>query len=270
MSDLVPNPQDIAISSNVRPDWLVEDKTMGTDELSQFIIPPRLVITQPLSNTPLDRYPVGTPIIMPAEEVIGEFDRDELCLVEPFYVVPLFFFTEYTIDNPREIAAAHGAVRERTFDPTSQIAIKAGNPKLREFPCPEKPDKMCKYVARLNYVLYLMSEQHSQAVLFTFKKGEFRNGMAFNSLIKARKAPLFSCQFAADVGFRENEQGKWYGLDVSNPPEQVGGWVTNKELYDQFKEEHLRFAEAHANKLILPDLENEDGTSASAGPEPEM
>lgn len=239
------------------PAFMREEK-LGVEGLAQFIMPPRIVVTQPLSKEPLDKYDPGTCLIMPNEQIITLFDKVDKCSTDPFIAVPVFFFVEYTLDNPRELHATKGAVRERTFDPQSEIAVRAQNPKLREVPCPDAPEKTMKYTTRLNYILKIMREDVSQAVLTTFKRGDMRAGMAFNSLIRARNASIFACQFMFNVGQRKNEQGTWYGLDASNPPEEFGPWVQNEELYNSLREEHLALAKAHAGKLIVPDYSGEE------------
>lgn len=244
------------------PDFMREDRQLGTEDMTKFIIPPRLVIVQPLSNAPLDKYAPGTPVIMPSEVAIGTFDKADMCLAEPMIGIPVFFFPEWTIDNPHKLKKQLGAIRDRTFDPESELALRAQNPKLREFPCPEDPNEKCKYVTRLHFIVYMLSAQIPEPVIITFKSAEMRSGMALNSLIKARKAPIFGCKFAFDIGFRSNDKGKWYGIDCSNPPENIGGWVDNSELYQTLKEEHLKFKAAHESKLIQPDFSDEGNTSS--------
>lgn len=248
------------------PEFL-QGPAQGTEGMSGFIIPPRMIVTQPLSNAPLDKYPKGTPIIMPSELVLGTFNEAEKCLDDLFYVVPLFFFVEYTLDNPRTMRAQLGAVRERTFDPESEVALRAQNFKLREIPCPENPKEVCKYTTRLNFVLQILDEAIPDPVLVTFKSGEMKTGMQFNSLIKARRASIFGCVFAFDVGYRENDKGKWYGFDPSNPPAEVGPWVTNKDLFEQFKHAHEEYKQAHERKLLLPSLDDDSDDGMSS---PEM
>ena len=258
---------------SVTPDWMTADKNDGTEEMSRFVVFPRLVIVQPTAKDPLDKNDAGTPVIMPNELVLSPFNKAEKHLSEPFVVVPIFFFAEYTLDNPREVWAAHGRVRERSFDHDSEIARKCSDWNARTFPCPEMQNKECVYTTRLNFILWLSSPTgafNATPCMFTFKRAETRSGMAFNSLIKARNAPIYGCQFMADVGHRSNDKGQWYGLELSNPQADIGGWVTNRELYEVYKQEHLRLKEAHEAKMIAGSEtdELEDSTyTVDAAPE---
>ena len=249
--------------ANVSPSWMNEDRGMGTKDLQKFTIPPRVVVIQPLAREPLNKYDPGTVLIMPGELVLGEYSKQDKCLKDPLVVVPLFFFAEYTLDNPREIWGNHGAVRDRSFEHDSELAIRSQNPKLRSFPCPELPSKMCSYTTRLHFIVRFMTDKISEPCLLTFKRAEMRSGMQLNSLIQSRKAPIFGCQFIFDVGYRSNDKGQWYGFEISNPPEAIGPWVQNKEVYEAFKAEHLRYAEAHAAKLLTPEYGAGDEEGAS-------
>lgn len=258
---------------NQTPDWMIADKHDGTEEMSRFVVFPRLVIVQPTAKDPLDKYDAGTPVIMPNETVLSTFNKAEKCLDEPFIIVPIFFFAEYTLDNPREVWTAHGRVRERSFDHDSELARKCNDWNARSFPCPEMPAKECVHTTRLNFILWLHSPSgafQSTPCMFSFKRAETRSGMAFNSLIKARNAPIYGCQFYADVGHRSNDKGQWYGLDISNPPAEIGPWVANREMYESYKEEHIGLRAAHESKLIAGSEtdELEDSTyTAEAAPE---
>lgn len=247
------------ISKNVNqvPSFMQADNKIGTEDMSKFIVPPRMIIVQSTAKEPLDKYNPGTLIVMPNETVVGEFDKEERCLKEPLIVVPIFFFAAYTLDNPKELWPTKGRCSEYSFDHDSVTAQRAMNPKLREVMI-EGCTKPAVYTTRLNFILYLMREDINEAVMFTFKRAEMRKGMDFNSLIKARSAPIFGCQFAVDVSKRSNDKGEWYGLDISNPPADVGPWVANAELYEHFKEEHLKLKEAHEAKLIAPSHDDDE------------
>ena len=253
------------------PEWMLEDAAMGTEDMAGYIQPARLLIVQPTSKEPLNTYDVGTPLIMPNEVVAGKFSKQEGALEQPMIIVPVFFYPEFTLDNPRSIWSTKGSVRARSLDPNSEIAIKSQDPAQREAPCPDEPNKPMRYQTRLNFVVALLGEQFGgiQTALIQFKSAEYRHGMNFNALIRGRRRAIFGCQFALDVKQRKNEKGIWYGFSATNPPEEVGPWVQNQELYEMFKKEHLELAEAHANNKIRYEdddvHENGDGLG-----EPEM
>jgi hypothetical protein len=242
------------------PDWMLEEEVIGTEEMAGYIQPARLLIVQPTSKEPLNNYDMGTALIMPTETVAGKFIKSEGALEKPIIIVPIFFYPEFTLDNPRSIWPIHGSVRERSLDPNSEIAIRSQDPKRREEPCPDSPDgKMMRYSARLNFIVAIMGEV-AQIALIQFKSAEYRHGMSFNSLIRARRRSPFGCQFALDVKQRKNDKGVWYGFSASNPPEEIGPWVQNKEIYEMFKKEHLDLAAAHAaNKIRYEDDDAHEG-----------
>jgi len=236
------------------PEWMANDEVIGTEEMAGYVQPARLLIVQPTSKEPLNNYDMGTAIVMPTETVVGKYSKQEGALEKPIIIVPIFFYPEFTLDNPRSIWPIHGSVRERSLDPNSTLAIRAQDPKRREEPCPDSPDgKPMRYSARLNFIIAIMGEV-AQIAFIQFKSAEYRHGQAFNSLIRARRRSPFGCQFALDVKQRKNDKGTWYGFSASNPPEDVGPWVQSQELYEMFKKEHLDLAAAHAaNKIRYED-----------------
>lgn len=238
------------------PDFMKDDGAIGTENMTRYIQPPRLLIVQPTSKEPLNQHDIGTPLIMPNEQIAGEYDKKTGHLKEPLVVVPVFFWPEFTLDNPRSIWSTHGAVRERSFDPDSAIAKRSQNPSLRETTCPDDPQgKMMKYQTRLNFLLWIPRPDINTTVVVQFKSSEYRAGMNFNSLIKARRRAIFGCQFVLDVANRKNEKGNWYGFNFANPPTTVGPWITDPEVYAMLKEEHLKMTEAHkAQALVVDDV----------------
>lgn len=239
------------------PDFMREDSRLGTEEMGRFIVPPRMVIVQPLSKAPFDSYEPGSVVVMPNEIVVGRYNKPEGCLDEPFLVVPVFFFAQYTLDNPKKLWDTLGRIRESSFDHDSEVAIKAQNYNLREIPCPEDKTQVCTYTTRLNFMLYVPKIQN--VVMVTFKRAEMRTGMDFNSLIKMRNAPICGGQYIVDVSKRENDKGLWYGLNISNPPKEIGGWVKDPVLYETLKRTHEELKTAHASKLIRPSDEPVEG-----------
>lgn len=244
------------LSTHLAPAFMAEDGVAGTEELRKYVLPPRLLVMQAQQKPPLDRFNPGAMVLMPDERIIVDFDRAEQASVKPIIFVPIFHFVEFTVDNPIEIHASHGKIRQRTFDPTSDIAKRAQSrdKSVRQFVCPEMKDKMCKYVVRLNYLWFLLTSEGEEPVnapcMITFKSTGMNDARSLNTLITARKKPIYGCQFAAEVGSRSNDKGKWYGVNITNPPVGVSPWVEDPELYGSLKQAHEDARDAHAQQLF--------------------
>jgi hypothetical protein len=155
-------------------------------------------------------------------------------------------------------------IEEQTFDVKSTLAIRARDPKRRQEPHPEYPGKFVRFVEHLNFVVLIAAEGfETLPVLMSFAKGEHRSGTNFMTLAQMRRAPLFAMKFVFNTAYRSNDMGQWYGIDVENPPEAVGPFVSeeayhiNKSLHDQLKE-------AHDNRLIKVEHDDEEVTLDSS------
>lgn len=261
-----------AISTNVLPEHMRGDAQMGAEHVSRYIIPPRLVLVQSTSKPPLNKHDAGTVLLMPSERVICEFSKIEQASKKPMMFVPIYYFSEYRVYNPEEIHLSHGKLRERTFDDNSETARRAiaRDPKLREVVCPEFPSRKCTFEHRMNYLWWILTGSDEEPVgapcFVSFKRTELSSAFNLNTLIQARKAPIFGCVFATSIGPRQNNKGVWYGYDMSNPPLGASPWVTNTELYESLKKAHVDARTAHeAQTFELP----EDDDIIDAGqPEP--
>jgi len=104
----------------------------GTEELGHYVIPARLKIVQKQSSDELlQEFGQGYVIIMKgdgsAEEVAKmKFDeKGNPVSSEGFNFVPLFFFVEYVCWNPIQLKGVAPAIRSRSLDPRSEVALKA-------------------------------------------------------------------------------------------------------------------------------------------------
>ena len=96
MSELISKPAMSNELAAMKPDFLLEEKAIGAEQLGLHIIPPRLVIVQPLSKDPLSKYPKGTPIIMPSEQQIGDYVDGGLQV--PLTMIPIFYFVGWRLN----------------------------------------------------------------------------------------------------------------------------------------------------------------------------
>ena len=53
-----------------KPEWMQQDGKAGTEDMSRYIVPPRLVIKQPLAKGELTKYSNGTVVVMPVFTVL--------------------------------------------------------------------------------------------------------------------------------------------------------------------------------------------------------
>lgn len=199
-----------------------------------------------------------------------------------FFFTPLYFFPEWICWNPLEARGTLKTIRERSFEATSQIAVKARNEQTRNSePCPEMPEANGKklylrYLEHLNFVIAIHAPSSFSGLPITlgFASGEHRAGGNLSTLIQARnplgtpaeeRVPIYAMTFAAYVRPRKNSQGEWYGIDCQNPPKDsgVGPWVTDENLQAAYKEQHELLKKAHLNQLLVVEQDDEDAGPVS-------
>lgn len=245
------------------PAFMQDVTDFGIDDLKQYIVPPRLKVVQRISGAPFDDLfnpgdVVACPQLVLVSPVIKNDNGKPTDQGEPFHFVPLYFFVEWCLWNPLEMKGSLPSIRARTTDPNSDMVIKSRDSKLWELPCPENPEYKCRYVEHLNFLILLINEHElaGTPMVMSFSRAEHRAGTNFAALIKMRKAPIFGCQFQARAGFRSNNKGNWYGVDVMNP-EAVPPFVQDKALFDAYHNIHLELKEAHNNARVVVDYDNE-------------
>jgi hypothetical protein len=248
----------------------------GEDTLStvkQHVILPRVKVVQPLSKEPFKpRFKEGdvvaTPVMLPL--ALDKKPGDLL-----FHFVPIFFYAEYITWNPR--SAGMVAIRDRSIDPTSRIAIKSRDPKQRVENCPDaplkngKPQEM-KHLEHLNYVFMVVDPEHELfnfPLTLSFASGEHKAGSNFNTLLTMRRVKfMYACQFAAKLAKRTNEKGEWFGIDIDNPAEASGvtPFIQDEARFQQLAEFYKTFKGYYEQRLLevdMADLEAADEAGAA-------
>ena len=263
---------------NQLPDYLSVPKgEMGTEEMSQYIIPPRVKLIQPTTKGAYrEKFSEGDMVLTPQMiKITGlEFDDNKkraLGYSSEVIFTPLFFFVEWCCWNPQE-AKELPMIREQTFDPKHIIAAKAKDAKRRVEPCPEFPEKNIRFVEHLNFIVAFHGDGFNALppAILSFSRSEHRSGTNFMTLLKMRNAPMYGCKFAMNVQFRENDQGVWYGIDVKNPGEAVGPFVT-AEQFAVTKKTYTELKEAHEARQLRVDYADDDVLEGTATPvNPEM
>jgi len=251
-----------------RPDFMA-DAPLGIDDLRQYVTPPRIKVVQKQARTDLlDMFGVGDVIVVPANIVVTEMGRTDKGQptgeADPFFIVPLFFYVEWCTWNPLELKGKVPAIRDRSFDPKSALALKAKSSEHRKELIPGEKDLYMRHVEHLNFIVMLYDHPTlgGAPVVMTFARGEHFSGRGLCNLIKLRKAPLYGCVFECHLGHRENEQGDWWGLDIINPAGDVSPWV-NAEEFEAFKALHLEFVKAHQDARIRVDYDEAEADPAA-------
>ncbi len=243
------------------PDYMQDEKILGTETLAEFVIPPRIKIVQKqASDDLLDKFGPGDVILTPTNVAIVSLPRDEKGrsdedALAQFNFVPLFFYAEWATWNPIALKNTEPMIRYRTTDPTDPIVAKSKNKSLREEIIPGTDNLKMRHVEHLNYIVMLVDhELEGTPSLITFAKGEWLSGSKLASLIKMRQAALYGCVFTATVAQRTGILGSWYGLDIANPSKRVS-WV-DKDQYELNKALHLQFVEHHKKSRLKADLDD--------------
>ena len=133
------------------PEYLRVDHDDTIDQLKEYVRPPRIKVVQALSDTELvDDFGVGSVVLLPQGLCVMEMKFDEKARpkpdqVEPMLFTPLFFFAEFVCWNPRDLKGSVNAIRDRSFDPNSDVAMRARDPRARVAPYPEDSNYEIQY-----------------------------------------------------------------------------------------------------------------------------
>jgi hypothetical protein len=245
------------------PEWLSEERDLGTDTLKQHVTPPRLKVVQSQKGPAYEQFDEGDVVLTPQGlRLVG--------LDEPFWFVPVLFFPEYCVINPWELKDRLPMIRERTLDPLSEIAAKARNADSRTEPCPEDRNQNLRFVEYLTWIVVLAGggETTGMQCAMSWARGEHKYGSAFASLIQMRGYPMWAMVFEGRVNKtkRSNAKGRWHGIDVTNPRSENAPppLLYAKAEFDAMKEMHLRLREQLAANLVQ--VEHEDPDEVQSAP----
>lgn len=231
------------------------DQTQVNAALDDYKILPRLKLIQGLSDQKLqDEFGVGAVVLSPGNVLVAKKQQ-------PFTFTPVFFFPEFLKCSDREDTASLFIVA-RSFDPTSEIALRARDPEKRTEGYGEKNAKgefqyHYTYVEVLNFPGFITQEDHDLRgvpMVLVFAKGEFTKGRALIQALSLRrvngkKVPMFLQRWKLSSGLRERGTRRWWGLDFENPAEPyvapdhvpfLSGQA--KDLEEFFRKEKLRVA----------------------------
>jgi len=256
------------------PDYMRQETDTGLEQLSRYIVPPRIKVVQKSAQEPfLSLFRTGDVVLVPQMTLLAPINVNERQQPGkdgvPFFFAPLFFFVEWVTLNPIALRGSLPMVRHRTIDESDRIVKLSRDPQLWEEDHPDglKDSKGNAYKVRhcefLNYVVELVNNPDLEGLplVMSFAKGEHRAGSSFNALARLRKAPLYGCQFQGQCRWRPGTgKGDWYGIDVTNPAadSEVPPFAPDQDTYERRRAEYQRLKEAHAANLITVDHESDE------------
>lgn len=230
------------------PDFMQEDRLMGTSLVQKKIRPPFLKIIQKQSDDEvLALFGIGAAILVPDRILVLEPEA------APVRVVPIYFYIEFLKLSSIKLKGIEQMIVDRSLDPNSDIARRAADRSLwfEDHPQysthPEKDAYRYRNVEALSF-LCMFQEEHLQTAfpfVLSFMKGSYGKGQQFCNQISMRKRPLFGCVFdlSIDPTLGKNSQGEWRRFLTANPPEMP--WVGDPAEYAQYKAMHLRCEELY-------------------------
>jgi hypothetical protein len=240
------------------PAFLQNKDVLGTEQLDQYVRPPRLKIVQAQSKPPYDTYEPGTVLLVPQNITFAEFERVTR-EGKPFKFVPLFFYPEWIKTNP---LGMEPFIIERSIDPRSDLAMKARNKETWHEPHPTDPGKQVSNREVLNFVVMpYQSPQFDTMCVMTFSKAEFKTGSNLAQMIKMRKQSIFAQVFEAKVVPKGNSKGNWHGFSIDIP--ESSAWVTEDE-HSVFLDLYEALKDVYAKGLLQVDHDEAVGSASTA------
>lgn len=249
------------------PEWMRVDKAeLGTEAMAQYISPPRLKIVQGQSGIELKRdFPESTVIVVASgtkpQQLTPAVDmRIPNVHSQKFRIVPIFFFAEFTLQNPGGLGMPF--IRDRSTDPNSPLAMRCrGDFKQRKMQCPEHKDKECSFAEVLNFIVAIQDRpEFDQFYLMSFNKGEFTTGRNWCQSVRYPQGiPCYSQIFEVDVSIRTKEQNSWWGFNIEPAvrPDGKLEFLTDKSWFEYYRHQFLDLQDKAREQLIIVDYEAE-------------
>ena len=254
-------PSSILANSDL-PEYMQGADT-GTELMGQYVSPPRVSLVQGLSPKELkEQFGEGAIYSSPGNVLISASSSDT-----PVRFVPIFFYPEFIEWNPR---SAKIAIRHRTFDSNSPLAARCRSfdKKVREYPCPEIPDKIIRCQEHLNFVVMLLDHELTGIpMLLSFSRTGFRDGKSLIDLIRMRRAAMYGLIFDLSAGERKNDEGAWYGFDIRSAISADGMTAyVDQDWFAYLQQQHEEFRANYESGLMQAEYgdENSGGVDTSA------
>jgi len=262
------------------PDFMREDaqKQVGLEVAKTLVKPMRLKIVQPLSKAMHEKgFGDGDMVLMPLGAPVAAMPRlpngqPDYAKAATFNFTPIFLYKEYCKQNDVNRAELP-FIADRSFDPQSDIAMRALNPKRRQEPYPDGSAGKLTYAEHINVIARLVNcPATSQPVLLTFFKGEHFVGSNLCTILVHRSAPPYGNILSLKVGPHKNKVGQtWPGFDI-DVPKDGPTFIQNADEYAKLRDEHLNFKKLHDERRLIteyePDIDGDgDGVSNAAAKE---
>lgn len=247
------------------PDYLREyaENDESKETLKEHVRIPWLQILQGLSDQNLlSQYGQGAALLNPGGGLVAKA-KDGAS--DPFYVVPVLFFTEYVQWSHREDNESP-AVLNRSFDARSDLARKCKNPEEWEekYTNPSNQEFLARNTEQLCFVCIIYDEDHPlHGMLCTavFSKGSYKYGKLWINQINMRKGPLYCHIWRLNTKYQDDgPKKKFWRLDTRVPEEDRSSFV-GKDDIQFFHDKHLELKEAFNEQRLIVDQEREE-TSA--------
>lgn len=214
---------------------------LGIERLSQYVLPPMLKVVQKQSSDELlTKFGMGSVIANPGQKLV--FDPGD---GTPFDFITLFFYVEFCAWNPIEKKGQLNAIRERTLDETSELAMRARDPMRWLEPLPrdasDEKQLFIRNVEHLNFLVLIegIPDLDPLPHIISFCRGEHKTGRYLSNLVSMRNAPICGCRFSATTSQggqgRSNAKGSWSGLDIVNANEPWVGPDLFPKCLEQFR-----------------------------------
>lgn len=253
-----------AISATL-PDYMKNEPT-GTELIGQYVTPPRIAIVQPLSDAEVKKaYGETACYASPSNELIlpAWVDTNPAPVVR---FVPIFFFPEFIEWNPRGVQGLN-AIRSRTTDPKSELAqkCKSFETGIRNYPCPEKPEKLIRCQEHLNFVIMLLDHSLTGIpMMMSFSRTGHKDGRKLCDTIRMRRAPMYGLIFDLSIGPRSNDEGAWYGFDVRGTIAENGmSAFVDEEWFNYLKVMHLQMVKDYELGMLQAQYEESADEAAT-------
>jgi hypothetical protein len=242
-----------------------ESGSSGMETMQQYLRPARIKIMQDMRQGDLKKdFGSGDIAIMSPDgvQLLAAAIRNEKGIViggEPIYFTVLFHYTEYCTWNPLELQTG-GAIRERSFDPKSHIAIKSRNPATRKEPCPDMVGKDIKHIEHCNFIIEILNMPSVDLpLLLSFQSGTMFHATSLVTLLHRRHAEhICACNFEMSVIVDANKAGnEWYALRPNNPADDSGidPFCLDEQEFKRRLAVAQQYKQAFLDRAIVTDYE---------------
>lgn len=225
----------------VNPDYLAQyvDEDTSLDSLKEHRTVPRFKIIQPTTEEELkNSFGTGSAIVRPGDALVCKHGGNEnIQAHDTFDFVPLYFFVEWA--TWRDLKGTGPMVLDKSFDPTSEVAIKSKDADTRKELYPnhealQDNEKMYyQHVEHLRFlgVIYGDHPLAGTPVTLSFERGEWGQGKNFISAVSLRRhkvndeskpIPLWAQVWRMKTVYHNPDAlRKWFGFSFEAAPQSI-------------------------------------------------